>query len=75
MRLSEFRLAVSEEFGDAYGRVLTSDLALGGLDGLTAEEALAAGIPPRDVWLALCAAMDVAETRRHGVGQRDSKKS
>ncbi|MDQ1529492.1 MAG: hypothetical protein QOH77_1282, partial [Actinomycetota bacterium] len=26
--MSEFRLAISDEFGDAYGRVLTRDLVL-----------------------------------------------
>ena len=32
----------------------------------TAVEALAAGAPPREVWLALCDDMDVPEGRRHG---------
>ena len=32
-----------------------------------AVEALDAGLPPRDVWLALCDAMDVPENRRHGL--------
>lgn len=74
MRLSEFRLAVSDEFGEGYGRVLLHDLALGELGGQTAEEALAAGVAPRTVWLALCSATDVPPERRHGVGQRDAKK-
>lgn len=67
-------MAVSDEFGEAYGRVLMKDLALGDLDGQTAEEALAAGVAPRSVWLALCGAADVPPERRHGVGQRDPKK-
>jgi hypothetical protein len=37
------------------------------LGGRTAVEALEAGIPPREVWLALCADMDVPEERRHGL--------
>lgn len=74
MRLSEFRLAVSDEFGEAYGRVITNDLVLGELGGVTAEQALGAGVPPRSVWLALCAATDVPPERWHGVGQRDPKK-
>ncbi|MEO7070674.1 MAG: DUF3046 domain-containing protein, partial [Nostocoides sp.] len=36
------------------------------LDGRTADAALAAGVPPRAVWLALCEAMDVPERRRLG---------
>ena len=31
------------------------------------QEALDAGLPPRDVWFALCDAMDVPENRRHGL--------
>ena len=74
MRLSEFWLAVSDEFGEAYGRVLTNDLVLGSLGGRTAGDAIKAGIAPREIWLALCAAMDVPENRRYGVGQREPKK-
>ncbi|MGV8883990.1 MAG: DUF3046 domain-containing protein [Microbacteriaceae bacterium] len=74
MRLSEFWLAVSDEFGEGYGRVLTHDLVLGDLGGRTAGEAIRNGIAPREIWLALCAAMDVPENRRYGVGQREPKK-
>ncbi len=37
MRLSEFWLAMGDEFGEAYGRVLAHDLVLGELGGRTAE--------------------------------------
>lgn len=74
MRLSEFWLAVSDEFGEGYGQVLTHDLVLGDLGGRTASEAIKHGIAPRETWLALCAAMDVPENRRYGVGQREPKK-
>ena len=74
MRLSEFWLAVSDEFGQAYGRVLANDVVLGSLGGVTAHEALTAGMPARDVWLALCDAQDVPANRRYGVGQREPKK-
>ncbi len=74
MRLSEFWLAVSDEFGADYGRVLTADLALGELGGQTAQQAIDRGVSAREVWLALCAAMDVPQHRRHGVGQREPKK-
>ncbi len=75
MRLSEFWLAVSDEFGAEYGRVLTSDLVLGEVGGRTAQEALRAGVNAREVWLALCSATDVPPERRYGVGLRDPKKS
>ncbi|AZZ48496.1 DUF3046 domain-containing protein [Rathayibacter rathayi] len=66
MRLSEFRRLVDEEFGAGYARVLVSDLVLTELGGQTAEQALADGAEPRDVWLALCRASDVPEVRWHG---------
>jgi hypothetical protein len=72
--LSEFRLAVSDEFGEAYGRVLTNDLVLGDVGGRTAEQAIKAGVDPRAIWLALCDASDVPAERRYGVGQREPKK-
>lgn len=68
MRLSEFAVAVADEFGD-YGRVITRDLVLGEVGGLTAEQAIAKGVPAREVWLALCRAADVPPERWHGVGQ------
>lgn len=70
MRLSEFRRAVAEEFGESFGAALTRDLVLGELGDLTSEQAIAAGVPTREIWLALCRANDVPENRRHGVGLR-----
>ena len=49
MRLSEFWIAVADEFGEAYGRVVTSDLVLGDVGGLTAEQAIKAGVPVRSI--------------------------
>lgn len=74
MRLSEFRRAVADEFGDGYGRVVTNDLVLMPLGGRTAEQALAGGVPARDVWLALCLETDVPESRWYGVGLPVPKK-
>lgn len=74
MRQSEFSRAVSDEFGEAYGQVLTHDLVLSELGSLTAAEALQRGIPTRDVWLALCKSADVPRSRWYGVGLPDPKK-
>ena len=71
--MSEFRIAVEEEFGEAYGRVITRDLVLGDVGGLTAEQAIKAGVPPRAIWTALCDASDVPADRRYGVGLRDTQ--
>ena len=73
MRRSEFLRAVDAEFG-ARGPTLVSDLVLGSLSSRTAAEALEAGIPPRSIWLALCAEMDVPDARRHGVGRLEPRR-
>ncbi len=73
MRHSEFDRAVSDEFGGS-GRALVEDLVLTAVDGRTAREALAAGVPPREVWLALCAETDVPLARRHGAGRLDPRR-
>lgn len=73
MRRSEFTRAVEHEFG-ARSASLVSDLALGGLGHMTAAEALADGVPPREVWLALCVETDVPPDRRHGVGRLDARR-
>jgi hypothetical protein len=74
MRRSEFQTAVAEEFGDAYGSVLVHDLVLSEVGSRTARDALAAGVPPREVWLALCRAKDVPPNRWHGAGKPDPKR-
>ena len=63
---------MDDEFG-SYGRVLAHDVVLGKLDGFTAEGAIAAGVPTREIWLALCEVQDVPEARRYGVGQRQPR--
>lgn len=73
MRRSEFLRAVDAEFGGR-GSSLVSDLILTQLAGRTADQALDAGVPPRDIWLALCAETDVPQERRHGAGRREPRK-
>ena len=69
MKVSEFRLAVDEEFGDPLGRVLVNELVIDELGGRTAEQALAGGVPTGDVWSALCRANGVPRDRWHGRGR------
>jgi hypothetical protein len=69
MRLSEFWRAVTDEFGAEYGRALVRDVVLTELDDRTAEAAIALVLPVREVWLALCRAMDVPTHHWYGVGQ------
>lgn len=73
MRRSEFHRAVDDEFG-LRGDALVVDLVLPGIGGRTAAEALKAGVPARDVWLALCAETDVPMERRYGAGRLEPKR-
>ncbi|MCM3779100.1 DUF3046 domain-containing protein [Microbacterium hydrocarbonoxydans] len=73
MRRSEFLRAVEAEFGGRSSS-LVSDLVLTQLSGRTAEAALDAGVPPREIWLALCAETDVPLERRHGAGRLEPRK-
>ena len=72
MRPSEFLRAVETEF-QARASSLVNDLGLSAVGGRTAVEALADGTPPREIWLALCAEMDVPDNRRHGVGRQEPR--
>ncbi|MDQ1113267.1 hypothetical protein QE418_002715 [Microbacterium testaceum] len=74
MRRSEFDRAVRDEFGARGGSLLT-DLVLSSVGGRTSVDALAAGVDPRDVWLALCEETDVPATRRYGVGRLEPRRS
>ncbi len=73
MRRSEFLRAVDDEFGRR-ADALVNDLVLGGI-GMTARDALDAGVPPREIWLALCVEADVPAERRYGVGRLEPRKS
>jgi hypothetical protein len=66
VRLREFWQLVDEVFGPGYGRVLVREQVLNALDGRTPLEALDAGVQPRDVWHALCDALDVPDAARWG---------
>ena len=73
MRRSEFDRAVTDEFAGRTSAVL-NDLVLADAGGVTAVEALASGVPPREIWLALCVEADVPAERRYGVGRREPQK-
>jgi hypothetical protein len=73
MRASEFWRAVDQEFGAAYGAVVTRDVLLEALGGRSAADALDAGIDARTVWDALCDSQDVPPARRHGKGLAEPK--
>lgn len=66
MRISDYWRLMDDEFGAGYSRVLSSTLVLAGVGGRTADQALAAGVSPRQVWLAVCDVQDVPPERRLG---------
>lgn len=73
MRRSEFNRAVADEFG-ARATTVVTDLVLSQVGGRTAEAAIAAGVDPREVWLALCDELDVPADRRYGVGRLEPRR-
>ena len=73
MRRSEFDRAVADEFGARASAVVT-DLFLSKVGGRTAAQAIAAGVDPREVWLALCDELDVPAERRYGVGRLEPRR-
>jgi hypothetical protein len=73
MRRSEFERAVADEFGPRAG-ALMADLVLPTLGDRTAKQAMDAGIPPREIWLALCEEMDVPRERRYGAGRLEPRR-
>lgn len=74
MKLSEFQRAVVDEFGSGYGQALLTDLVLAELGGRTAQEALSAGIPPREVWIALFRDTGVPQSHWYGAGKPAPKR-
>ncbi len=63
MRVSDFWRLMDDEFGEAYSRTLARELVVDRLGDRSASEALAAGVDPRTVWLAVCTAQDVPRER------------
>jgi hypothetical protein len=72
--VSEFWIAMNDQFGESFARVIYRDVVLPTLGGRTGDEAVVAGVDPREVWLAICDAQDVPLARRHGVGQREPRR-
>ncbi|WP_344717787.1 DUF3046 domain-containing protein [Nesterenkonia halobia] len=65
MRLSRFWALMEDEFGATYAHVLSDTLVLSAYQ-LTVDQALAAGVGPREVWDAVCDQQDVPAARRLG---------
>ncbi|MGW1029775.1 DUF3046 domain-containing protein [Streptomyces sp. NPDC002577] len=64
MRLTVFWQRMVEHFGPAYVDSFARDHVMSELGGRTVHEALDAGWAAKDVWRAVCSAMDVPADRR-----------
>jgi hypothetical protein len=70
VRLREFWQLVDEVLGAAEGRELVGTLVVSALGGRTPAQALQDGDEPRDVWHAMCDALEVPERARWGADAR-----
>jgi len=66
MRLREFWSLMDAVFGEEYAGTLAREMVVTDLNGRTVEQALDAGLAPRDVWHALCDTMDIPMDGRDG---------
>jgi len=57
---------VAQEFGKGYAVSLLRSHVLVALGNRTGDAALADGIPPRQVWAAICDDFDIPAERRFG---------
>ena len=64
MRHTEFWARMEHALGPAYARSWASMYVLGDLGGRTVDEALAAGVPPKEVWRAVWAALGLPAKER-----------
>ncbi|GAA2890395.1 DUF3046 domain-containing protein [Pseudonocardia halophobica] len=66
VRMSQFRTLMHDEFGEMRAGSLARDHVFAELGGRSAEQAIEAGIDPKQVWQVICEAYDVPEDRRLG---------
>lgn len=59
MRLTTFWERMTEQFGPAYADSFARDFVVGELGGRTVHRALADGVRPKEIWAAVCAALDL----------------
>ena len=64
MRHTEFWARMEQALGPSYARSWASMYVIAELGGRTAEEALAAGIPPKQVWRAVWAVLGLPAGER-----------
>ncbi len=64
MRHTVFRRQMADHFGETRAEMIAQDHVMSSLGGRTVDEALEAGLEPKQVWLAVCEAFEVPRERR-----------
>ena len=64
MRHTEFWSRMTDALGASYAQAWASQQVIGALGGRTAQEALDAGIPPKDVWREVWQVLDLPPSQR-----------
>ncbi|QCX27760.1 DUF3046 domain-containing protein [Nocardioides jishulii] len=64
MRHTEFWARMDEALGEGYSRSWAELFVIADLGSRTATEALAAGVPPKEVWRAVWSVLELPERLR-----------
>jgi Protein of unknown function (DUF3046) len=64
MRHTEFWARMEHALGPAYARSWADLYVIGELGGRTASQALAAGVPPKEVWRAVWSVLELPASER-----------
>lgn len=64
MRHTEFWVRMEHALGPAYARSWAHDFVMSDLGGRTVEEALSAGVPPKEVWAAVWRVLELPASER-----------
>jgi Protein of unknown function (DUF3046) len=64
MRHTELWVRLEHALGPTYARSWAHDFVITELGGRTAEEALAAGVPPKEVWAAVWRTLELPASER-----------
>jgi hypothetical protein len=64
MRHTEFWARLDDALGKAYSRSWAETFVIGDLGGRTVSEALAAGVPPKEVWAAVWRVLELPPSKR-----------
>jgi hypothetical protein len=64
VRHTEFWARMEDALGTAYYRAWASQFVMAELGGRTAQEALDAGVPPKQVWAAVWRALDLPVSKK-----------